>query len=35
MFQICFNKYRDQMEAYLSDKMSRNYTSVQSQVVWD
>ena len=23
MFQVCFNKYRDQMEAYLSDKMSR------------
>ena len=23
MFQVCFNKYRDQMEAYLSDKKAR------------
>ena len=23
MFQVCFNKYRDQMEAYFSVKMSR------------
>ena len=33
MFQVCFNKYRGQMEAYLTDKKSRTILEFSPRIL--